>query len=151
MHGGWDRSWSVCTLDVMSSCALLRSPAGFMSIASVFVNKAIFQVYKFKHPYTLVLGQTTFTLVLLLVMRRLHVIRLAPFQFHVLQRVSHFHENEQGMTHEINLGPGMHFGTQAKLPQQSPFGCPWPVLRRCYPSPASMKQGLVVCRVHCAR
>ena len=66
-----------------------------MSIASVFVNKAIFQVYNFKHPYTLVLGQTTFTLVLLLVMRRLHVIRLAPFQLHVLQRVRRSQGNKQ--------------------------------------------------------
>ncbi|CAI7730124.1 unnamed protein product [Closterium sp. NIES-53] len=60
---------------------------GGMSVASVFINKAIFHVYHFNHPYTLVLGQTCFTLVLLLLMRRFRVIRLAPFQFYVFQRV----------------------------------------------------------------
>jgi len=61
--------------------------AGFMSVASVFINKAIFHVYDFKFPYTLVFGQTLFTLVLLTVMRSLHIIRMAPFQFAVLHKV----------------------------------------------------------------
>lgn len=60
---------------------------GFMSVASVFINKAIFHVYDFKFPYTLVFGQTLFTLVLLTAMRSLHIIRMAPFQFSVLHRV----------------------------------------------------------------
>lgn len=61
---------------------------GFMSVASVFINKAIFHVYDFKHPYTLVFGQTLFTLVLLLAMRSARVIRMAPFQLSVLRKVS---------------------------------------------------------------
>ena len=62
-------------------------PAGVMSVASVFINKAIFHVYKFNYPYTLVLGQTIFTLLLLSLMRNLGVIRLAPFQIFVFRRV----------------------------------------------------------------
>eukprot|EP00271_Cylindrocystis_brebissonii_P000833 TRINITY_DN11017_c0_g1_i1.p2 TRINITY_DN11017_c0_g1~~TRINITY_DN11017_c0_g1_i1.p2 ORF type:complete len:393 (+),score=90.09 TRINITY_DN11017_c0_g1_i1:295-1473(+) len=60
---------------------------GGMSVASVFINKGLFQVYHFHYPYTLVLGQTLFTLVLLLLMRALGVIRLANFQLYVFRRV----------------------------------------------------------------
>eukprot|EP00897_Mesotaenium_endlicherianum_P000076 jgi/Mesen1/10069/ME000730S09341 len=60
---------------------------GGMSVASVFINKAIFHVYKFNYPYALVLGQTIFTLVLLTLMRNLGVIRLATFQTYIFRRV----------------------------------------------------------------
>eukprot|EP00270_Netrium_digitus_P010221 TRINITY_DN3157_c0_g1_i1.p1 TRINITY_DN3157_c0_g1~~TRINITY_DN3157_c0_g1_i1.p1 ORF type:complete len:356 (+),score=84.11 TRINITY_DN3157_c0_g1_i1:360-1427(+) len=60
---------------------------GGMSVASVFINKAIFHVYKFNHPYTLVLGQTVFTLILLVLMRHLRIIRLAPFQMSIFRKV----------------------------------------------------------------
>lgn len=60
---------------------------GGMSVASVFINKAIFHVYKFNHPYTLVFGQTAFTLVLLFALRQTNLIRMGNFQFHILRRV----------------------------------------------------------------
>ncbi|GAQ81319.1 Nucleotide/sugar transporter family [Klebsormidium nitens] len=60
---------------------------GFMSVSSVFINKAIFKVYAFNFPFTLVLGQTIFTLILLLTIRRLGFIRTAPFQFAIFKRV----------------------------------------------------------------
>eukprot|EP00850_Spirogloea_muscicola_P009380 SM000052S17772 [mRNA] locus=s52:600604:602854:+ [translate_table: standard] len=60
---------------------------GGMSVASVFINKAIFHVYKFNYPYTLVLGQTIFTLLLIFVMRKLGVIRIGRFQLHIFRRV----------------------------------------------------------------
>lgn len=56
-------------------------------MASVFINKAIFHVYKFNYPYTLVLGQTVFTLVLLSLMRNLGIIRLGNFQLYIFKRV----------------------------------------------------------------
>lgn len=60
---------------------------GGMSVASVFINKAIFHVYKFNYPYTLVFGQTVFTVVLLSLMRNLRIIRTSPFQLYVFRRV----------------------------------------------------------------
>lgn len=60
---------------------------GGMSVASVFINKGIFHVYKFNYPYTLVLGQTVFTLLLLQLMRRLGVIKLGAFQLYIFRRV----------------------------------------------------------------
>ncbi|CAI5943744.1 unnamed protein product [Closterium sp. NIES-65] len=62
--------------------------AGVMSVASVFINKALFHVYRFKFPYTLVFFQTLFTLALLAAMRQLRLIRVTPFHLHVLRRVS---------------------------------------------------------------
>ncbi|CAI5509873.1 unnamed protein product [Closterium sp. Naga37s-1] len=62
-------------------------PAGGMSVAAVFVNKAIFRVYRFTFPYTLVFFQTLFTLLLLAAMRLSRAIRLAPFRLSVLRRV----------------------------------------------------------------
>ncbi|CAI5515549.1 unnamed protein product [Closterium sp. Naga37s-1] len=59
-----------------------------MSVASVFINKALFHVYRFKFPYTLVFFQTLFTLALLAAMRLLRLIRVTPFHLHVLRRVS---------------------------------------------------------------
>ncbi|CAI5464587.1 unnamed protein product [Closterium sp. Yama58-4] len=61
---------------------------GLMSVASVFINKALFHVYRFKFPYTLVFFQTLFTLALLAAMRQLRLIRVTPFHLHVLRRVS---------------------------------------------------------------
>ncbi|GJP30502.1 hypothetical protein CLOM_g3434 [Closterium sp. NIES-68] len=61
---------------------------GVMSVAAVFINKAIFHVYRFSFPYTLVFFQTLFTLALLALMRLSRTIRLAPFRLHVLRRVS---------------------------------------------------------------
>ncbi|CAI5510618.1 unnamed protein product [Closterium sp. Naga37s-1] len=65
----------------------LPPPAGGMSVAAVFVNKAIFRVYRFTFPYTLVFFQTLFTLTLLAAMRLSRAIRLAPFRLSVLRRV----------------------------------------------------------------
>ncbi|CAI5976037.1 unnamed protein product [Closterium sp. NIES-64] len=62
-------------------------PLGGMSVAAVFVNKAIFRVYRFTFPYTLVFFQTLFTLLLLAAMRLSRAIRLAPFRLSVLRRV----------------------------------------------------------------
>lgn len=76
-----------CPPDNAPSAVTGEVGAGFMSVASVFINKAIFHVYDFKFPYTLVFGQTLFTLVLLTAMRSLHIIRMAPFQLSVLHRV----------------------------------------------------------------
>ncbi|CAI5461058.1 unnamed protein product [Closterium sp. Yama58-4] len=61
---------------------------GGMSVAAVFVNKAIFRVYRFTFPYTLVFFQTLFTLLLLAAMRLSRAIRLAPFRLSVLRRVA---------------------------------------------------------------
>ncbi|GBG79984.1 hypothetical protein CBR_g30245 [Chara braunii] len=58
-----------------------------MSVASVFINKAIFKVYNFRYPFTLVLGQTIFTLMLLITMRNLRLIRTSKFQFSVFKRL----------------------------------------------------------------
>ena len=44
---------------------------GFMSVASVFLNKAIFEVWKYKFPASLVAGQTVFTVFAILVLTRL--------------------------------------------------------------------------------
>ncbi|CAI5522755.1 unnamed protein product [Closterium sp. Naga37s-1] len=65
----------------------LPPPLGGMSVAAVFVNKAIFRVYRFTFPYTLVFFQTLFTLTLLAAMRLSRAIRLAPFRLSVLRRV----------------------------------------------------------------
>jgi hypothetical protein len=44
--------------------------AAFMSVSTVFLNKAIFRIHSFKFPATLVAGQMSFTLVLVLAMQQ---------------------------------------------------------------------------------
>lgn len=60
---------------------------GFMSVASVFLNKAIFEVWKYKFPASLVAGQTVFTVFAILVLTRLGAIRIGKFNVTHFRRV----------------------------------------------------------------
>jgi solute carrier family 35 protein len=52
---------------------------GFMSIAAVFLNKAIFEVWKYRYPASLVAGQTVFTVVAIACLSQLGVIKIGAF------------------------------------------------------------------------
>jgi solute carrier family 35 protein len=60
---------------------------GLMSVASVFLNKAIFEVWQYKFPASLVAGQTVFTVLAILVLTRLGVIRIGKFNAVHFRRV----------------------------------------------------------------
>jgi len=60
---------------------------GFMSVSTVFLNKAIFRVQKFNFPATLVVGQMTFTLLLVATMQQIGVIRKFNFVTSHFKRV----------------------------------------------------------------
>ena len=61
---------------------------GTLSITNVFLNKAIFRVHKFQMPATLVTGQTVFSLILLLLFKRLKLLKVQDFDARVLYKVS---------------------------------------------------------------
>ena len=52
---------------------------GSMSVASVFLNKAIFQVWRYRYPASLVTGQTVFTVLAIFLLSNLGVIKIAKF------------------------------------------------------------------------
>ena len=52
---------------------------GFMSIAAVFLNKAIFEVWKYRYPASLVAGQTVFTVVAIACLSQLGAIKIGAF------------------------------------------------------------------------
>mmetsp|Transcript_25275 Transcript_25275/g.47800 ORF Transcript_25275/g.47800 Transcript_25275/m.47800 type:complete len:364 (-) Transcript_25275:234-1325(-) len=52
---------------------------GFMSVSTVFLNKAIFKVHRFKFPATLVVGQMAFTLLLVAAMQHVGIVRKFSF------------------------------------------------------------------------
>ena len=52
---------------------------GFMSVASVFLNKAIFEVWRYRYPASLVAGQTVFTVVAIALLSNLGVIKIGKF------------------------------------------------------------------------
>lgn len=54
---------------------------GSTSVATVFLNKAIFAVWKFKHPATLVTAQTIFTVFAITALERARVIRRSSKAF----------------------------------------------------------------------
>eukprot|EP00958_Prasinococcus_capsulatus_P005696 scaffold549_cov385-Prasinococcus_capsulatus_cf.AAC.5 len=60
---------------------------GTLSIANVFLNKAIFRMHEFKLPATLVTGQTVFSLVLLLLSKRFKLLDVADLDLRVLYKV----------------------------------------------------------------
>eukprot|EP00898_Chlorokybus_atmophyticus_P004674 jgi/Chlat1/5207/Chrsp33S05046 len=60
---------------------------GVMSVSSVFINKAIFSVYKFHYPASLVTGQTLFSLILVGVLRHLRLIKSVRFSVTACKRV----------------------------------------------------------------
>lgn len=60
---------------------------GVMSVASVFLNKAIFQVWRYRYPASLVTGQTLFTVVCICVLSNLGVIKIAKFNKTHFKRV----------------------------------------------------------------
>ncbi|KAK3265078.1 hypothetical protein CYMTET_26219 [Cymbomonas tetramitiformis] len=60
---------------------------GSMSIATVFLNKAIFKVHKFHFPATLVAGQMAFTMFAIVVMQQVGVLKKMHFSLAVLRKV----------------------------------------------------------------
>lgn len=60
---------------------------GFMSVASVFLNKAIFEVWQYKYPASLVAGQTIFTVIAIMVLTKVGVIKIAKFNAAHFKRV----------------------------------------------------------------
>ncbi|CAI7832365.1 unnamed protein product [Closterium sp. NIES-54] len=113
-------------------------PAGGMSVAAVFVNKAIFRVYRFTFPYTLVFFQTLFTLLLLAAMRLSRAIRLAPFRLSVLRRVrpSPCLRRLTGMGRELGVVGSR--GCPAMSPCHRPTSHPSPHLTSPHPSHLSL-------------
>eukprot|EP00232_Nephroselmis_pyriformis_P015182 CAMPEP_0182886858 /NCGR_PEP_ID=MMETSP0034_2-20130328/20467_1 /TAXON_ID=156128 /ORGANISM="Nephroselmis pyriformis, Strain CCMP717" /LENGTH=379 /DNA_ID=CAMNT_0025020199 /DNA_START=132 /DNA_END=1271 /DNA_ORIENTATION=- len=59
----------------------------FTSVATVFLNKAIFRVHHFKLPATLVCGQTAFTLFAILFMRNFGIIKMGAFNAKQFKKV----------------------------------------------------------------
>ena len=60
---------------------------GSMSVASVFLNKAIFQVWRYRYPASLVTGQTVFTVMAIFLLSNLGVIKIAKFNAVHFRRV----------------------------------------------------------------
>ena len=60
---------------------------GFMSVASVFLNKAIFEVWKYRYPASLVAGQTIFTVCAIATLTKINVIRIGKFNYAHFRRV----------------------------------------------------------------
>jgi solute carrier family 35 protein len=60
---------------------------GSMSVASVFLNKAIFQVWRYRYPASLVTGQTVFTVLAIFLLSNLGVIKIAKFNKTHFKRV----------------------------------------------------------------
>ena len=60
---------------------------GNMSVASVFLNKAIFQVWRYRYPASLVTGQTLFTVLAIFLLSNLGVIKIATFNRTHFKRV----------------------------------------------------------------
>ena len=60
---------------------------GFMSVASVFLNKAIFEVWRYRYPASLVAGQTVFTVVAIALLSNLGVIKIGKFNSAHFKRV----------------------------------------------------------------
>lgn len=60
---------------------------GSMSVASVFLNKAIFQVWRYRYPASLVTGQTLFTVLAIFLLSNLGVIKIATFNRTHFKRV----------------------------------------------------------------
>jgi hypothetical protein len=59
-----------------------------MSVSTVFLNKAIFRIHKFKFPATLVAGQMAFTLLAVVVLQQVGVVRRFNFSMPHFKRVS---------------------------------------------------------------
>ena len=60
---------------------------GSMSVASVFLNKAIFEVWRYRYPASLVSGQTVFTVLAIFTLSRFGVIKLGKFNVDHFKRV----------------------------------------------------------------
>ena len=60
---------------------------GSMSVASVFLNKAIFEVWRYRYPASLVAGQTVFTVLAIFTLSRFGVIKLGKFNMDHFKRV----------------------------------------------------------------
>lgn len=58
-----------------------------MSISCVFLNKALFRLWHFKFPATLVMGQTAFSLGTMVLLRQVGAVKGEPFSFRTLRKI----------------------------------------------------------------
>jgi hypothetical protein len=91
-----------------------------MSVSTVFLNKAIFRIHKFKFPATLVAGQMAFTLLAVVVLQQMGVVRRFHFSLPHFRRVSH-------LPIPLRAFPNLRRSTAAwalELPRAWPCGPP---------------------------